>query len=358
MSNVNSTIRRKQQTTTRPTASPRGRSPGRLGVSGSESSSDAGSRKKESRDESDHYGEERQQFSFNRDYSTSQRKSSTFGKLTYEMQQYQKLVADLEEILKLAGETPEAAWRARILVKSAQDTDKCLLDKLNAYEKSLLMNDTNHDLRTSQTACTKLHRDFKRSHKALITCLALYERRQKAEVNQLGAARWSSKSCGDTLEEEEEEDFFDRAMRQRELERMNESMRQVNAIYYGLAGLVDGQQENIDHLEREIDDAAVYVEAGAEEIHCFAGNRKTDMLCGAMDTPGCGDDDDDVAISLSDDKPSEGLRISEPFHWYMPFETIKEDMASVRNDIVMVGKDLVSKGKRLECGASRKSKSV
>jgi hypothetical protein len=271
---------------------------------------------------------------------THQRKS-TFAKLTHETQLFQKLVADLEMILNDAGETPEAAWRARILVKSAQDTDKGLWDKLDAYEKLLLSKDKyDNELHTAQTACMKLHRDFKRSHKALVECLSLYETRQKVEVSQLGAVGWSG---------HDQEDFFERAMRQRELERMNESMRQVNDIFTELAGLVEGQQRHIDLLEDDIDFAAANVEAGADEIHCYG--KRGSFMCGAMDD--CSNDETDAVdtlLSIRDDKHLDGMRVSEKFHWYMPFETLKEDMASVKDDILMVGKDIVSKGKRLECG--------
>ena len=43
-------------------------------------------------------------------------------------------------------------------------------------------------------------------------------------------------------------DFFDKAMRERELEQMNTAMHKVNGIYQELAALVDTQQEHIDQL--------------------------------------------------------------------------------------------------------------
>lgn len=281
---------------------------------------------------------ERQQINFIQESLT---RKSAFAKLTNETLQFQRLVADLEMVLKSAGETPKAAWRARILVQSAQDTDKGLWGKLCDYKDSLLLNKTNeHELRTAQTACRKLHRDFKRSHNALITLLTLYETRQKAEASQLGAMNWSGP---------QHEDYFDRVMRQRELERMNESMRQVNEIYHGLACLVDGQQENINRLEEHIDFANANVEAGANEIECFS--KRDLFMCGAMDD-GCGSDDNSTfgrPVSFTDDKHLDGVRVSENFYWSMPFETLKEDMTSVQNDILLLGKSIVSKSKNLEC---------
>lgn len=299
----------------------------------------------ESRDEQEAFGDERHTASKPRDKLRSQ---SNFAVLTRETHQYQKLVADLETILKDAGETPEAAWRARILVKSAQDADVDLWGKLQAHEKSLLYCGTSHQTdshraQPAQMACAKLLRDFTRSHTSMVASLALYEMRQKAEVSQLGSARWGGGGTAGA----KGEDFFDRAMRQRELERMNESMRQVNDIYHELAGLVERQQENLDRIDREVDHAAANVEAGADEIHCF-GQRGAAYSCGGgLDS--C--TDEDIAITLSEDNPTRGLRVSENFHWYMPFETLNEDIASVKNDIVLVGKGIVSSAKRLDCGA-------
>jgi hypothetical protein len=49
--------------------------------------------------------------------------------------------------------------------------------------------------------------------------------------------------------------------------------------------------------------------------------------------------------------PSEQVRVTENFHLYMPFETIQEDMVSVRNDIVSVDKGVVTKAEqKLTCG--------
>jgi hypothetical protein len=328
----------------------------------------------ESRDDTESRGPDRHQHSEHssrrqsslQEKEREQNRRSSFAILTYEMQQYQKLVSDLELLLKDAGESPEAAWRANILVKSVEETDRGLHEKLKFYEKMLFSspnektsmdqyhNDNkkriNWRLAQQQAACTKLQRDYNRSHATMMCSLAIHTARQKAEVSQLGAIRWNDVGTTAPLQQHQlsNEDFFDRTMRQRELERMNQSMRQVNDIYHGLAGLVERQQEQVDQLEGDIDFATVNVKRGSDEIYCY-GKRQNAFLCGAMD--GCGNDDDnDVAITMSFDKPSDQLRVSENFYWSMPFETMTEDIQSVKNDIVGMGKKLISHGKRFDCG--------
>jgi len=308
----------------------------------------------------------------------SWQRKSHFAKLSHETQQYQKMVADLERLLNDKAstvETPEAAWKARILVQSAQETDVALHAKLEDYERAL--NNNNEKIQHSKPAavalertasasatqmgCHKLRRDFQRSHKALATCVHMYEKRQQAEISQLGAVQHAHGDGGG-----EEPDFFDRAVRQKELERINQKMHVVNGIYQDLAGLVHHQQEPIDELEEEISLAKDNVVAGADEIHCLYGKRggQSVYLCGAVEMNNnfynapCGVTDDgnnnnntnrssvDRTVSFSDDKPY-GIRVTEDFRWTMPLETIKEDILAVRNDLVEVGKGIKQ---RFYCG--------
>ena len=99
------------------------------------------------------------------------------------------MVAQLESLIVQSADSPEAQWRGRILVRSAQEADRDIADKLCEYEKSLV--DTRghgRDARTAQTACMKLHRDYRRVHKALNATLQEYERRQRADISLLGGS--------------------------------------------------------------------------------------------------------------------------------------------------------------------------
>jgi hypothetical protein len=304
---------------------------------------------------------------------------SAFSKLTHETQQFQKLVTDLEGILEKSGESPEASWRARILIRSAQEAEKDLWDKLYKYEQSLLTAGKNvgsgsdsmdnvdqgkdtenrkRELRTSQTACMKLHRDFNRSHKVLVMILSLHQKRQKAEASRLRAVRYSDdKDINGTSNQqlhEKDEDFFDRAMREREadLERMNKSMHKVNEIYQELAALVDGQQEDIDHLDDNVLDATNTVQSSADEVNCLF---ERDRFCGAINLS---DVTADIGYDFTERDGEERqespflppkVRKGEVFDWFMPFENIGEDMESVQRDIVRMGKDILQKGEEFTC---------
>ena len=70
-------------------------------------------------------------------------------------------------------------------------------------------------------ASRKLHRDFRRVHNQFSILMDVYKKRQQVEVSFL------------SREEEKKEDFFDRAMREREEEVKNihDSMLKVNEIY-------------------------------------------------------------------------------------------------------------------------------
>jgi hypothetical protein len=292
---------------------------------------------------------------------------SDFSQLAHETQQFQKMVSELSSLLDESGETPESSWRARILVRSAQETDKDLWDKLYNYEKTLLIRGKNaEELRTAQTSCMKLHRDFKRSNKTLLMALSTFEKRQAAEVSRLGAVGcavgWSS-SRG----EEKTEDFFDRAMREREeeLERMNKSMHQVNDIYKDLAALVEGQQADIDRLEDDVQYSRANVEAAVEEdIGCLDFREH---FCGAFELdfvqsewapfPNFENDivlhEEKTSDSGSPPKNSRSSKvrrqIAEEVHWYTPFETFPEDLKSVKSDIVGLGKEVITKSKHFDC---------
>lgn len=286
-------------------------------------------------------------------------RQSDFQKLAHETQQYQKLVSDFCSLMDSAGETPEAAWRARIVMRSAQDADKDLWEKLYRYEKTLVAQETNkEEMRMAQTACMKLHRDFKRSQKALIMALSTFEMRQAAEVSRLGALGWSGG-------EEANEDILEKALRERdeELAKMNQSMHLMNEIYKDLMNVVDSQQERIDILEDNIAYAARDVESASTEIGCFT---LRDHFCGAFNFDAGNDDGISCHESESgmadEEKSAESVwtskrsissiarrHIREEIDFYTPFETLPEDLLSVKKDVEGLGKEMIFSIRRFEC---------
>lgn len=350
---------------------------------------------------------------------------SVYAQLLHETTQYQKTVAELEQVLPEAGDLPEAAWRAKILMKSAQAVDQELWKKLYDYERTLRNREEDPGIRQEQTACMKLHRDFKRAHKSLVMALTVYEKTQRAEIARLGAVGWSER-------QDEEEDFYTRAMREREAEmdRMNYRMHQVQDMYQDLSFLIQKQQEPIDELEEYTEEAHTYTrDAHAytrsarrslwEEMMCFA---ERDTLCQPeqsismnddgrlqvdgeeiiFSVPSCGKialesiqdslpeallpsrkvtaSESSIISEYSEESPrgvldsvsalsddlrgaeeqfsttdsrlademrsvedvhSRNLRVSEDFHWLMPFETFAADIQAVQSDIAYFGKEVM-----------------
>ena len=236
---------------------------------------------------------------------TVMERKSMFSRLSHETQLFGRMVADLEGLLALCGESPEATWRARILMQSAQETDRELWTKLYNYENTF-DGDMDPESRQAHTACMKLHRDFKRTRKSLVLALSFFEKRQRAEVSRLGAVGWSTgemmvdspKMKGNGAQQRQpqhqEEDFFDRAirerdafdhaMRQREVTEINKKMHEVNQIYTELAQVVDDQQEKIDQLEDGVESAKFDVNAARNSSFSFL-----DMCTGneVPSTPKC-----------------------------------------------------------------------
>lgn len=298
---------------------------------------------------------------------------SEFSKLSHETQQYSKMVSDLVAVLEESGESPAAAWRAKILAHSARETDKDLWAKLFQYETTLGQG-RDEETRTAQTSCMKLHRDFKRSHKTLLMALTTFEKRQAAEVSRLGAVGWSG--IEDSNGGEAKEDFYDRAMRERdeELKRMNQSMKKVGHIYKDLATLVETQQEQIDTLDDDIAYARGNVEATANSKGCMPNAFNDMYLCGALGVGAFdlskGDwevfSEYDQSVTLDEEKSTDSsftrntvfqLHGVPDLHWYTPFQTFPEDMKSVRKDLFGLGRAVIAKGKKLnlECTSNNRS---
>lgn len=129
------------------------------------------------------------------------------------------MVAEVESLQEISGQSPEAQWRTRILIRSAQDADRDIWQRLCEFETNYGSNPT---CSRAQVASRKLHRDFRRVHQHLQIVLEGYKKLQQVEISFLSSTR-----------EENKEDFFDRAMREREAEvnKIHKSMQTVNDIY-------------------------------------------------------------------------------------------------------------------------------
>jgi hypothetical protein len=162
------------------------------------------------------------------------------------------MVAELESVLKQATTSPEAMWRSRILMRSAQDAQRDLQHrvhqrtewkkKVNATTTSTTTIRNNKELILAQE---KLQRDWNRARQQFHKMVMESQQRQLAELSFLSAKnsatllqqqqeqlRHRYRSSHPGLQEEKE-DFFDRAMRERheEIERISQSMKTINEIY-------------------------------------------------------------------------------------------------------------------------------
>ncbi|KAL3938329.1 MAG: hypothetical protein SGBAC_006744 [Bacillariaceae sp.] len=178
---------------------------------------------------------------------------SEFALLNKEIVNFQKMVADLDQVMQKSAESPEAQWKTRILLRSAQEAQQDIQNRL------LDFGDTSRRRKDGrgQMALRKLTRDFSRVGEHFGEVTQSHMRKQKAEVSLFQSAVPG-----------EEEEFFDRAMREREQEvnNIHESMRTVNFIYQDLAGIVDGQQEQIDKLADRVEESKSNTKHGLEQI--------------------------------------------------------------------------------------------
>ena len=150
------------------------------------------------------------------------------------------MVSELESLLVPSSTSHEAQWRARILMRSAQDADRDICKRLYEFDSN---NGGSGSSSRAQIANRKLHRDFGRAHKQYTTIIEQYEQRQQVEVSFLssatpsirgGSALGRSNHTGRlNVVEMEDEDFFDRAMREREheIKHIRDSVHKVNEIY-------------------------------------------------------------------------------------------------------------------------------
>lgn len=163
------------------------------------------------------------------------------------------MVADLEQAMEKSSESPEAQWKTRILLRSVQEAQQDISNRLLDFGDIL---ERRRDGR-GQMALRKLRRDFARVQEHFAKVTQLHLKRQQAEV-----------SLFHSQAPEEGEEFFDRAMREREKEvdNIHQSMRTVNAIYKDLAEIVDRQQDQIDKLADRVEESKSNTRYGLEQI--------------------------------------------------------------------------------------------
>ena len=209
--------------------------------------------------------------------------SSPLSKLSTEIAQFQKMVANLESLSKSSASSPEDMWKSRILLRSAEDANRDLKLALEKEEQdaALEKNCKSPANAAKNVSRKKLQRDFRRASEQYRSLVEEIERRQRVEISCLTANEAATMAMnpegGDAAAAQKrstmgavemEEDFFERAMRERqaEVEKISDGMKKVQEIYTDLAGLVDDQQDQIDQLEDINEEVKAHTRAGLEEI--------------------------------------------------------------------------------------------
>ena len=211
-----------------------------------------------------------------RNTSRRRNQASGSGKLSTEIAQFQKMVADLAALSGSSASSPEAMWKSRILLRSANEAGKDLKVSLEKEEIDVAARKNSAATAALAASRKKMLRDFHRASEQLRLIVEETERRQKAEISCLTATEAAEAGTNPVASQkralmgaaEAEEDFFDRAMRERqaEVQKISDGMKKVQDIYTDLAGLVDGQQEQIDKLEDINEEIKADTRAGLEEI--------------------------------------------------------------------------------------------
>lgn len=174
------------------------------------------------------------------------------------------MVAQLESLSKTAASSPETQWRTQIALRSAQEADQDLSGKLLDFQAgSHYEPQEAWEVTRVQGASRKLQRDFSRIHSTYQDLVEAYTRQQQADLSYLMNGGAPPSSGGEAKEE-----FFDRAMREREeeVQKINQSMHKVNEIYQDLAGLVDTQQDQIDRIGEAAEESKARTKSGLEHI--------------------------------------------------------------------------------------------
>ena len=144
-------------------------------------------------------------------------------------------------------------------------------------------------------ALKKLERDFERVQATAQSCKAKVARQQKqlqqrgggGGANNAASTSMSDNAAANALQQEQErfqmqlqEDrLAEEIMREREEEirNINKGMYQVNEIYKDLAHIVGNQQEQVDQIETQMEDARGNAESGLKQVQ--TANEKYDSQC-------------------------------------------------------------------------------
>jgi hypothetical protein len=253
-------------------------------------------------------------------------------------------VAQIEEV-EGSILSPEQQWKRRILIRSAQEADRDIAEKLNSLDKG------RNWIRPVGDCTIDLRHNYYRASKSLS------EQQQLLEQEEDDYSKTIEEDNPQTLLQQESEDFFDRVVREREeeIKNINKKMHQVSAIYNDLANLIDAQQDQIDTVEENVHTAKRTADRGFKHLE-YARDRLCVMGDTGLEVPHCGGDILDVegetASSSSQRKTGCKEQDQVPSEekvrpWYKPFHSFQKDILGLGNDLASLSCSL---SENLECG--------
>eukprot|EP00339_Tiarina_fusa_P011497 CAMPEP_0117034318 /NCGR_PEP_ID=MMETSP0472-20121206/24445_1 /TAXON_ID=693140 ORGANISM="Tiarina fusus, Strain LIS" /NCGR_SAMPLE_ID=MMETSP0472 /ASSEMBLY_ACC=CAM_ASM_000603 /LENGTH=256 /DNA_ID=CAMNT_0004743461 /DNA_START=455 /DNA_END=1222 /DNA_ORIENTATION=+ len=212
------------------------------------------------------------------------------GQISESLTQYQRNVGILEKISQqLVSTGSNSATRNEL-----EQQYKVQLDVLRQLEQrvrsAILAQRQQATNEAKKQALRKLERDFERVQATAQSCKAKVTRQQKQLQQRGGNAannNATDNAAANALQQEQErfqiqiqEDrLAEEIMREREEEirNINKGMHQVNEIYKDLAHIVGNQQEEVDQIETQMEDARGNAESGLKQVQ--TANEKYDSQC-------------------------------------------------------------------------------
>ena len=205
--------------------------------------------------------------------------------IAHQLGEFRNIVNDLEHCLR-DNQTPEMAWRYKILSRTAKEVDQDILQSLEDDYRALFQQG---DI-AAQSTNALLQREWSQLHNMLGKIFMKRDADSGLRIDKGDNRRLRHASSASPTTEE---DYFDRVSRQAELHQMQDKMHMVHDIYRDLAVLVDGQQEQVNNLGENALDAKVTAEAAADEVACYVSRATLlESPCGGLSNISLEDDDE------------------------------------------------------------------
>ena len=176
-------------------------------------------------------------------------------------------------------------YRYQVQLDVLRQLEARVRDQLQTQKKQK-QNINNHNEANKQQTLIKLERDFDRVQVIATNCKAKVARQQK-QLQQRGQANAANaldnngsstvtNSAAESLQQEQQrfqlqlqQDRLHQEImteREQEIRNINKGMHQVNEIYKDLAHIVGSQQEHVDQIETQMDNAKGNAESGLSQV--------------------------------------------------------------------------------------------